>query len=181
MFTKQLAVAGLALGACTAVNAQDYFDFGRIPGVPEQAAVQVDLNPMMIGLFGAAARAENPAVADLLAGIDGVRVRVYRAIDNVAEISGFIDGVSSRLESASWERVVSVEDEARVRVYIRGDSETVTGITAMIVSGTEAVFVNVAGAINGEQLAQAVASFNAGGMIDPAQMLASIGAFNPGR
>ena len=179
MVRKTLVVAGIALVACSVANAQDYFDFGSIPGVPEQPAVQVDLNPTMIGLFSATARAENPAAADLLAGIEGVRVRVYHKLDNVDEVSSYLTTVASRLERDDWQQVVSVEDEARVRVFIRGNEETITGITAMVVGEAEAVFINVAGSINAEQLAQSVASFNPAAFGDAGQMLAALGAMNP--
>jgi hypothetical protein len=123
----------------------------------------------MLGIAGIAVAAENPAAADLLAGIEGVRVRVYKSVDNLSEVIGYIDDVSGRLERDDWRRVVSVQDEGNVRIYIRGDEVSITGVTAMIVSDSEAVFVNVAGTISAQQLAASMANF--GG----SDLLASLG------
>lgn len=173
MLNVKLCIAGMALGTCTAAFAQDYFDFGQIPGVPDEPAVQVDLNPMLLGLASQTARADNPAAADLLSSIDGVRVRVYKDLEDVDDVVDFVNRVSDRLESDAWQRVVSVQDEGNVRIYVRGDEETVTGVTAMIVGEDNAIFVNVAGAISAQQLAQSIAQMNAG------KMIASLGQFNP--
>jgi hypothetical protein len=162
MVRMRLLVTGVALGTCTVAFAQDYFDFGQIPGVPDEPAVQVDINPMLLGLASAASRAENPAAADLLSSIDGVRVRIYNSLEDVDDVVGFVDDASARLESADWQRVVSVNDAGRVRIYIRGDEETVTGVTAMIVNDGDAVFVNIVGSISSQKLAESLANLDAG-------------------
>jgi len=175
MFTKRLIVAGVAIGTGTIAMAQDYFDFGQIPGVPDQPAVQVDLSPTLLGIASETTRAENPAAADLLSSIDGVRVRVYKSLENVTDVVEFLDEASERLERDDWERVVSVQDEGNVRIYVRGSEETITGLTAMVVGDGEAVFINIAGSISAEQLSQSMAGL--AGM-DPGQMLASLGQLN---
>ncbi|HUF71380.1 MAG TPA: DUF4252 domain-containing protein [Gammaproteobacteria bacterium] len=175
MFTKRLIVAGLAVGTGTIAMAQDYFDFGQIPGVPDQAAVQVDLSPTLLGIASATTRRENPAAAELLSSIQGVRVRMYKALENVDDVVEFLDEASERLEREDWERVVSVQDDGNIRIYIRGNEETITGVTAMIVGEAEAIFVNVAGSISAQQLSESIAGL--AGM-DPGQMLASLGQLN---
>ena len=174
MFAKKILVASFALTLFSAAQAQDFFDFGQIPGVPDKATVEVDLNPTLLGLASQTTRAENPAVADLLAGIDGVRVRVYKSLENVSDVADFISEASSRLERADWQQVVSVQEDQTVKVYIRGDEDTVTGVTAMVLGDAEAVFVTVAGTISAEQLAQTMA------MLGGSEMLASLGELNFG-
>jgi hypothetical protein len=172
---KRLFVAGIAIGSCTIAVAQDYFDFGQIPGVPDQPAVQIDLSPTLLGIASETTRSENPSAADLLSSIDGVRVRVYKSLENVTDVVEFIDEISERLERANWERVVSVQDDGNVRIYVRGDEQTITGVTAMVVSDSEAVFVNIAGSISAEQLAQSMAGL---ADMNPGEMLASLGEMN---
>ena len=133
MFKIRLLIAGIALGAGSIASAQDYFDFGQIPGVPDQAAVQIDLNPTLLGLVSATTRAENPAAADLLSSIDGIRVRLYKTLENIDDVLEFVDDASARLERANWQRIVSVQDDANIRVFVRSDGESITGATAMIV------------------------------------------------
>jgi len=165
MWMTRLLITGVALGAGTAAVAQDYFDFGRIPGLPDQAAIQIDLDPVLLGFVSRTAGPDVPAAADLLEGVDGVRVQVYKALDAIGDIAGFIDAASVRLERANWQRVVSVQDESQARVYVRTEGESVTGVTAMIVHHDNVVLVNIAGAISPQQLGQAIASFNTGTML----------------
>jgi len=171
MLFKKIVVAGLALTAGAAAFAQDYFDFGRIPGVPENAAIQVDLNPAILSLASAGARTANPAAADMLAGIQGVRVRVYTSLEDVDDVTSFLDRASQQLERADWQQVVRVDDDGHVRVYMKGDDQAVTGLTGMVVHEGKAVFVNIAGTIRPEQVAQLVSQFSS------PQSLAALGNF----
>jgi Domain of unknown function (DUF4252) len=172
MFIRKLLIAGVAAGTCTIAFAQDYFDFGKIPGVPDRPAVQVDLNPMLLGLASAAARSENPAAADLLAGVKGVRLRVYSSLEDVGDVVKFVDRTSGQLEKEKWQPIVTVQDDSQVRIFVRGDTETVTGVTAMIVGDNKAVFINVTGSISAAQLAQSIKAMNSG------KLLASLGGIN---
>lgn len=137
-----------------AAEAQGYFDFGQIPGVSSNPTVQVDLNPATLGFVTAAAAAADPAVADVIAGIENVRVRVFEIVDDVDQLYAFIDDASGELERDGWQRTVFVDDdEAKVRVYLKFRDVNATGITVMVASeGDEAVFINVAGDINPTQL-----------------------------
>lgn len=163
MLISRLFVAAAALGLGTVAVAQDFFDFGQIPGVSGQPAVQIDLNPTLLGFVSATTRASDPATADLLSSLDGVRVRVYKTIDDIDDVVDFIDEASARLERADWQQVVRVQDDEEVRIYIRGDADSISGLTAMVVGDEGAVFVNVAGSINPQQLGQLLATVGAGG------------------
>jgi hypothetical protein len=57
---------------------------------------------------------------------------------------------------------------------VRGEESLITGVTAMLVSEHEAVFVNVVGRITAEQVAQSRESIGGG------EMLASFGQINLG-
>jgi Domain of unknown function (DUF4252) len=150
---KGILIAAAVLLTQTA-RAQGYFDFGQIPGVSANPTVQVDLNPTMLGFVTAAASAADPAVADIVAGIENVRVRVYNLVDDPSDLFAFIDDTSGELERDGWQRTVFVDDdEAKVRVYLKFDGVNATGITVMVAGDDhEAVFINVAGVINPTQL-----------------------------
>jgi Domain of unknown function (DUF4252) len=172
MLTTRLFVAAAALGFGTAAFAQDFFDFDQIPGLPDNPTVQVDLNPPMLGIMAATARSQDPGIADLLAGIRGVRVRVYNSISDSAGVADYIERATQRLELSDWQPVVRVNDEQDVRVYMRGTEDTITGLTAMIFGDKEAVFVTIDGTISGPQLAAIASKFGNG------EMLASLADFN---
>jgi len=172
MQTRTWFLSGVAFFAATSIHAQDYLDLNQIRGLPATPAVQVDLNPMMLGLASAVSRTSNPAAADMLASVEGVRVRVYSSLEDAALVLQSINDVSTRLTQGGWEQVVRVQEDGDVRVLMRTDGETVTGLTAMIVHENEAVFVNVVGSINPEQLAQFMESTGA------SQALGSLGQLN---
>jgi hypothetical protein len=165
MWTKKLCVAGLALTASTAAFAQEYLDLGRIQGLPSAPTVQVDLNSAMLGLATAVSRSSNPAAADLLANVEGVRVRVYSSLADVAEVTASIDVLAAELVQDGWQQVLRVQEEGDIRVHVRMDGESITGLTAMIIAENEAIFVNAVGSLTPEQLAGLVESVAAGGLL----------------
>lgn len=149
------AFASLAFSA-GAVRAQGYFDFSSIPGVGSNPSVEINLNPAMLGFVQEAVGSSGePGAADLLAGIEGVRVRVYNEVEDPEAVIDFIDDTSGRLERDGWQRGVYIRDDEdrRVHIYLKfGDDTDVAGMTVMISDGDEAVFINIAGRIKPETL-----------------------------
>jgi len=154
-------LSGAALFVTATVSAQDYLDLSQIRGLPANAAVQVDLNPTMLGLASAVSRTSNPAAADLLANVEGIRVRVYSSLEDAELVLQSINEVSTELAQQGWQQVVRVQDDGDVRVLMQASGETVTGLTAMIVHDNEAVFVNLVGSLTPEQFAQFLESTGA--------------------
>jgi len=153
MISKSTLAVLTMLSACGVARAQGYFDFNSIPDLPDQPSVQVDINAALLGLAAAAAGGSDPEIAALLAGIEGVRVRVYARLEDAAEVASFMDDASGRLERDGWHRVVYAQDgEDEVRVYARVAGDLMDGLTIMALCEDEAAFVNVAGRISAEQL-----------------------------
>lgn len=151
---RNLTLLATTILSAQSALAQGDFDFGQIPGVEANPTVQVDLNPTTLGFVTAAAVAADPAIAEVIAGIQNVRVRVFDTVDDADELFGFIDDTSGDLERQGWQRTVFVDDdEAKVRVYLKFEDVNATGITVMVAGdGDEAVFINVSGLINPTQL-----------------------------
>jgi hypothetical protein len=162
---KGLSIGVVALLAGTTAFAQEYFDFGRIRGVPDEPAVQLDLNPMLLGFAGNSARNLDPDAAALLSSLDGVRLRVYNMINNADDVAKYIDDTSEQLVKAGWQQIVSVQEDANVRLFVQGDENSVTGLTGMIVGESEAIFINVIGSITPEQIGQVAARAGAGELL----------------
>lgn len=173
MSLGRLCFASLALGTFTAASAQDFFDFGEIRGLPDRPAVQLDLDASMLGFVTATAQLAEPMAADLLSNIDSVRVRIYKTIEDAADVAAYLDEASNRLSRDNWQQLVRVQDGADIRVYVQGDGSAITGITAMVVDDGEAVFLNVAGSIRPEQLAQLMS------MSGATNLLPSLNLANP--
>ena len=160
-------LACLALSAA-AVQAQEYFDFDQLPGIAGEPSVQIDLNPAMLGFVKAAAAAsEDPEAAQLLEGIEGIRVRVYEHLADPAGVVEFIDRASQTMEGQGWQRSVYVQDEGeRVRIYMRFDDTRMSGLTVMVTDDTEAVFISVAGQIDPAVLGRVAGPLGIDGILD---------------
>ena len=170
-------VVGGLLAFSSGAHAQGYFPFDEIPGLDSEPTVQIDLDPQLMNMFGAAAKGADQEAASALEGITNVRVRVYEGISSgggEAELLKFVDDTSRTLEGDGWKSVVRVnEDGERVRIFVKpaaggADAGSFAGLTLMVVDtgGGEAVFINVAGAIRPEQLGRVAAQMGMDGMFN---------------
>lgn len=174
-FGSVLLVGGLlALGSHA--NAQGNFPFDDIPGLDSEPTVEIDLDSAMMNFFGAAAKGAQQGVASALEGVTNVRVRVYEDIGGAeANLVKFVDDTSRTLERDGWKSVVRVnEDGERVRIFMKlaaggANAGKIEGLTLMVVDtggSSEAVFINVAGLIQPEQLGRVAAQIGMPGMFD---------------
>jgi hypothetical protein len=169
-----LCFGGL-LALSSGANAQGYFSFDDIPGLDSEPTVEIDLGPDMMRFFGEAAK-EAAADTTGLEGITNVRVRVYEGIgDSQAELLKFVEDTSRTLEGSGWRSVIRVnEGGERVRIFMKpaasgASSGSIEGITLMVVDtggGDEAVFINVAGIIQPEQLGRIASGIGMDGMFN---------------
>lgn len=163
-----VAAAVLAVVSGTA-RAQGYFDFTQVPGLGDEPQVQIDLNPAMLRFVTSAARADDPAAAEVLEGIENVRVLVYEMLEDPAAVLAFVEDSSGRLESEGWQRVVYIQEEdEKVRVYMKLENDRAVGMTVMIVDtgADEALFINIAGQIDPAKLGQLADSVGVHGVLD---------------
>jgi hypothetical protein len=165
---NRIVVATLiALLARGSAMAEEYFDFGQIPGVPSEPNVEVDLNAALLAFVGEASKGSEPDLAGALSSIDGIRVRVYEELVDPAAVSAFVDDTSKKLERAAWQRMVYVRDNTdKVRVYVKMRDQQMLGMTVMVVDETDAVFINIAGTIDPAQLGRVARAMGAGNVLD---------------
>jgi glyceraldehyde-3-phosphate dehydrogenase/erythrose-4-phosphate dehydrogenase len=131
---------------------------GRFPGEvkAEKDALLVDGDSMRV------LTEKDPA--KLLRNLQGVRVNVIGLTDeNREDTKNRIEAVRSQLSNSGWDRIVTVKDgseDVGVFVKLRGE-EAIEGVVVTIVNGDrEAVFVNVVGNIQPEQIAKVGESLN---------------------
>ena len=173
----RLVTAGLVgLATCAAAFAQGSFNFDDIPGIEEEPIVRVDFNSAMINLFRQFLDGANPdpAAPTPFAGLRGIKLRVYDASQSGRELGEYIQDTAQMLEGQGWQSVMSVQDEgSNVRFMLQMTDEAVTGMTAMVMDGTEAIFINIDGPINAAELGLIMAQAGVGDRLD------SIPAFPP--
>jgi hypothetical protein len=138
-----------------------YVDFGELSAVFGDPTVQFSVGASLLGLVSSLSASEDPEAAELFKRLNGVRVNVFETDSMADGAVDLIKEVSSRLSNLGWEAVVTVNsNDEQVRVFMMIDDSQVEGITVMAVEDTEAVFVNVIGSINPEELGRVMENFD---------------------
>jgi len=173
----RVALFGGLMLVTASVSAQGVFPFESIP-LKQEPSVEINLDEAMLKLLGGAAQSGTAELTGL-EGVTNVRVLVYEDIaEDMQGVLKFVESTGTKLEGDGWRAVVRVREEGeQVRVYMKpGTDGTLSGVTVMITElggddgdnggGGEAVFVNVAGKIQPEQLGQLASGIGANGVLN---------------
>lgn len=163
-----LAVGLGALLALPAMAQEDalkdfpgYVDFGELSSIFGEPAVQISIGASLLNLVGSLSAEEDPEAAELFKKLNGVRVNVFETETMAEGAVDLVKDISSKLSSSGWESVVTVNSaDEQVRVFMKINAEMVDGITVMAIEENEAVFVNVIGNINPEELKRVMKNFD---------------------
>jgi len=142
-----------------------YVDFGKLtPSADGGEFDEVNIRSNLISMAARLASKAEPQVADLLRGIQQVRVNVLGLSDaNRMDIRKRVQTIRDELDALQWERVVTVQnpqEDVGVWLKMRGD-EAVEGLVVTVLSGDkEAVLVNIVGNIRPEKVAMIGERFN---------------------
>jgi len=138
-----------------------YVDFGELNTMFGEPTVQISVGQSLLGLVASLSAEEDPEAAALFNRLFGVRVNVFETDSMVDGAIERVKEVSSRLGKLGWESVVTVNsDEEQVRVFMMINDNQVEGITVMSLQEDEAVFVNVIGNIDPEELSRVMKNFD---------------------
>lgn len=158
------AAAATALAACLAVpvfaaeppDAQ--IDFGAFaPSDSGGEFVEVHIRSNLISMAARLAEKAEPEVAQLIRGLQLIRVNVISLDDkNRAEMEQRVKTIRADLDARGWERLVTVQnpkEDVGVYLKMRGD-EAIEGIVVTVIGDAkEAVLVNIVGNLKPEKLA----------------------------
>ena len=138
-----------------------YVNFGELSMIFGEPSVQISVGESLLGLVSSLSASEDPEAAELFNRLKGVRVSVYETESMADGAVDLIKDVSSRLVDQGWEAVVTVNSaDEQVRIFMMINDNLVEGITVMAIEETEAVFVNVIGTINPEELGKVMENFD---------------------
>ena len=138
-----------------------YVDFGELGSIFGEPTVQIAVGASLLKLVSSLSAEEDPDAAALLKRLNGVRVNVYETSGIADGAVDYVKNISSDLGNLGWESVVTVNsDEEQVRIFMKINGDMVEGITVMAVEDTEAVFVNVIGNINPDELGKVMDKFD---------------------
>lgn len=160
-FARCLSLASLCVALSSAVHAADpspgFVDFGKlVPSSSSDQFVEVNLHGALLKLAAQVTKKNEPDVADLLSGIERVRVNVVGlGEDNREEMTQRVKRIRSELAGNGWEQIVQAKEaKSDVSVFIKSaKGDVVQGVVVTVMDGgREAVLINVVGNIRLEQL-----------------------------
>ena len=159
------AASALLTFSVQAGNPAGYVDFGKLsPSGSGGEFVEVNVKSNLISMVARLAQKDEPEIAELLRGLQQVRVNVIGLNDdNRAEMEKRIKAIRSELDGKGWERIVTAQQKDEdVGVYLKTRGEdAVEGLVVTVIEGKhEAVLVNIVGDIKPEKLALIGERFN---------------------
>ncbi len=168
-----LVVSAVSLSLSSAGFAAEkdagYVDMGQLMPSAKGQFVEVNLNTAMLKFAAKLAARHEPDAAELVGNLKSIRVNVVGLDDsNRASNVEKIEAVRRKLESQGWTKMVTVRekndgDNVDVHVMQRGD-DAIDGLVVTVIDHKgEAVFVNIVGNINADQIAKIAEKYD----IDP--------------
>jgi hypothetical protein len=161
------ATLALALSATSLATAEPgAIDIGQLLPSGKGQFVEINLSPAMLKFAARIAAKQEPEAAELIRNLKSIRVNVVGLDDtNRAATIEKIEGVRRKLESDGWAKMVTVRDRnggdnVNIHVKQRGE-DAIDGLVITVIDKKgEAVFVNIVGNIQAEQLAQVAEKFD---------------------
>ncbi len=167
---SHLIAAGLSLALATlgfaAETEPGYIDIGQLMPSAKGQFVEVNLSTSMLKFAARLVAREEPETAELIRGLKSIRVNVVGLDDtNRAGTVEQIESVRRKLETQGWTKMVTVRekdhgDNVDIHIKQRGE-EAIDGLVITVIDRKgEAVFVNIVGNINADQLAKIADKFD---------------------
>ena len=165
-----LAAATLSLALVTVTSASEIetgaIDIGQLMPAAKGQFVEINLSPAMLKFAARIAARQEPETAELIRNLKSFRVNVVGLDDsNRSATIEKIEGVRRKLETQGWTKMVTVRekndgDNVDIHVMQRGE-EAIDGLVVSVLDKKgEAVFVNIVGNINADQIAQIAEKFD---------------------
>jgi hypothetical protein len=170
LFRSSLAAASLALALTGAARAADtepgFIDIGKLVPSAKGKFVEVNLSPGLLKFAARICAHEEPETAELIAGLKRIRINVVGLDEaNRAGTIEKIESIRHTLEAQGWTQMVTVReddhgDNVDIHIKQHGD-DAIDGLVITVIDHKgEAVFVNIVGNINADQLAKIADKFD---------------------
>ena len=164
------AIAAFSFASLTSTFAADAeagaVDIGQMMPAAKGEFVEINLSSAMLKFAAKLAARQEPEAAELIANLKSIRVNVVSTDDtNREDTITKIEAVRRKLEGQGWAKMVTVRegkkgDNVDVHVKQRGDN-VVDGLVVTVIDGQgQAVFVNIVGNIDADQIAKIADKFD---------------------
>ena len=170
LLRSSLAAATLSLTLLTTSRAAEVevgaIDIGQLMPSAKGQFVEVNISPAMLKFAARIAARQEPEAAEMIRNLRSIRVNVVGLDDsNRASTVERIESVRRKLEAEGWTKMVTVRekndgDNVDVHVKQHGE-EAIDGLVVTVIDRKgEAVFVNIVGNINADQIAKIADKFD---------------------
>jgi hypothetical protein len=138
-----------------------YIDFGQLNSAYGEPKVNITIGGTILNFVGAMAKKDDPEAAAVFSKLKGVRVSTYNTEGDAGAALDQLNSVKSKLQSSNWEPVVQVNDgDEQVQIFLKVAGEVIDGLVLMAVDEEEAVFINVIGSLDPQELSQVMDNFD---------------------
>lgn len=150
-------------------NESGYAEFGDLTGFDSgDRVVEVIIDQKYLRMVSKFTGDEEPELSNLIGGLKLIKVNTYGVTeDNEQGLKSKMEKISKNLESSNWDMLVKVRDTNEfVNVFINSpDGEVINGLVVLAIdSSGEAVFVNIVGTIDLEQIGKLTKRFDIPGL-----------------
>lgn len=163
----------VALGVCRpgVTRAQDQRDPGHVDiaqvesWFDEAPKLEVNVRGALLRMVAEASKYEDPELSEMLYGLRSIQIRGFDVRGRQDTFRQRSSEFGKRLEAQGWETVVRVRDEGeQVHMYLLTRNDEIDGVVVLAVDeyDEEAVFVNIVGNIDPEQIGRIGRKFNLG-------------------
>lgn len=170
LIRSSLAAATLSLVLIAPSRAAEVevgaIDIGQLMPSAKGQFVEVNLSQAMLKFAARIAARHEPEAAEMIRNLKSIRVNVVGLDDtNRAATVEQIESVRRKLETQGWTKMVTVRekndgDNVDVHVKQHGE-EAIDGLVVTVIDRKgEAVFVNIVGNINADQIAKIAEKFD---------------------
>jgi hypothetical protein len=133
----------------------------------DDVKVEVNISGALLKLAGAVAANEDPDAADAIKNLEQITVRIVErsAGSNSEEFNKWVKDTQDKVRSKGWESIATVrEDDENIGVYMLFSDTQISGVFVTVVNKDEAIFVNVVGDIDMDNLSKIGARFDIPGL-----------------
>ncbi|HVT71561.1 MAG TPA: DUF4252 domain-containing protein [Lacunisphaera sp.] len=165
-----LVAGGLSVAVSTFASAAEpeagAVDIGQLMPSAKGQFVEVNLSHSMLKFAAKLTARQEPETADLIRNLKSIRVNVVGMDDsNRTATIDKIEAVRHKLETQGWTKMVMVRDENggdNVNVHVlQHDEDNIDGLVVTVIDREgQAVFVNIVGNINADQIAKIADKFD---------------------
>ncbi len=166
LFTVLLIVGVIYVVASTGIKSQPgYAKFDLPSRPPSFSGIALNVGPLgvkplqwvvkqIVNDLDAETEAPERILLGTLQEVQGVQLKVYQVRDNRELYDQAVTATIESLKQDAWQTVLVVrEDYERIVVMQSERADVISGITLMVTTPEEAVFVNLLGEFNAEEIA----------------------------